>query len=123
MRFSLSSFDRAFIERLQIVIQTQRIAFPDVGDVLIAERPAHVQVVAGVVHGHALGIAAWSVVMAAAIADTALAVCLLDGFNICNPIPAMPYQCCVILALACVAFSVLFAVGCAFSAQRCLREV
>lgn len=62
-------------------------------------------------------LAAWGVVMAAAaIAGAALAVCLLGGFNICNLIPAMPYWCGAILALACVAFSVLFAVGCAYYA-------
>lgn len=60
-------------------------------------------------------LAAWELVMAAAgIASAAAAVSLLGGLNCYGLIPAMPYGCGAILAVAFAALAVLFAVGCVY---------
>ena len=46
----------------------------------------------------------------------ALAICLLGGWNIAGPIPAMPYWCGAILALSFAALTVLLVVGCVYYA-------
>ena len=57
-------------------------------------------------------LAAWGIVLAAAaISFAAIALCLLGNVNICGLIPAMPYWCGAILALAFAALAVLIAAG------------
>lgn len=60
-------------------------------------------------------LAAFELVMAAAgISFAGIAVCLVGGFNICGLIPAMPYLCGVIIALAFAALTSLIIVGCVY---------
>lgn len=60
-------------------------------------------------------LAAWEIVMVAAgMAFGALAVCLIGGLDVYGLLPAMPYWCGAILALAFLALAVLSAVGCIY---------
>lgn len=60
-------------------------------------------------------LAAWGLVMAAAaLAFAVAAVCLIGGMDLFALLPAMPYWCGVILALALAALTVLLAVGCVY---------
>lgn len=60
-------------------------------------------------------LAAWGLVMCAAgLSCAVLTVCLLGGLNVHGLIPAMPYWCGAILALAFAALAVLIAVGCVY---------
>lgn len=62
-------------------------------------------------------LAAWELVMGAACAAFAgVAVCLLGGLNPYGLLPAMPYWCGAILALAFAALAVLMGVGCGYYA-------
>ena len=56
------------------------------------------------------------VLAAAALSFGVAAVCLLGGVNIHGLLPAMPYWCGAILALAFAALTVLFVVGCVYYA-------
>ena len=56
------------------------------------------------------------VLAAAALSFGVVAVCLLGGLNINGLLPAMPYWCGAILALAFAALTVLFVVGCIYYA-------
>lgn len=56
------------------------------------------------------------VLAAAALSFAAAAVCLLGGVNVCGLLPAMPYWCGAVLALALAALAVLFAAGCVYYA-------
>lgn len=60
-------------------------------------------------------LAAWELVMAAAsVSFAALAVCLLGGLNVYALIPAMPYWCGAILAIASASLAVLASAGCVY---------
>lgn len=62
-------------------------------------------------------LAAWELVMAAAsVSFAALAVCLLGGLNVYALIPAMPYWCGAILAIASASLAVLAGAGCVYYA-------
>ena len=56
------------------------------------------------------------VLATAALSFGAAAVCLMGGLNIHGLLPAMPYWCGAILALAFAALTVLFVVGCVYYA-------